>query len=121
MGISLEEVTVDSLKQTYKKLMTHWDNEKVVCVNFFEIFLCNDYQVKDTTTRFRFLQINEAYQKLHSVMESKDEPHDDQHELANFMKMVMDIVGISDANTIPSGENIYFVSSYLKFFSLQLL
>jgi hypothetical protein len=30
LGISLEEVTVDSLKQTYKKLMTSWDNEKVV-------------------------------------------------------------------------------------------
>lgn len=54
--------------------------------------------------KFRFLQINEAYQKLHSVMESKEEPKDDQHELANFMRMVMDIVGISDGGNLPSGE-----------------
>eukprot|EP01040_Poterioochromonas_malhamensis_P005833 gene5834-6273_t len=86
LGISLEEVTVDSLKQTYKKLMTSWDNEKI----------------KDSSMKFRFLQINEAYQKLHSVMESKEEPKDDQHELANFMRMVMDIVGISDGGNLPS-------------------
>ena len=29
LGISLEEVTVNSLKQAYKGLMANWDNEKV--------------------------------------------------------------------------------------------
>jgi hypothetical protein len=70
--------------------------------------------------KFRFLQINEAYQKLHSVMESKEEPKDDQHELANFMRMVMDIVGISDGGNLPSGEkSLWFKLPPLSSYALS--
>ncbi len=34
LGISLEEVTTDSLKQQYRKLMMSWDPDKVISQYF---------------------------------------------------------------------------------------
>lgn len=31
LGVSLEDITIDGLKQTYKKLALAWDPEKVRC------------------------------------------------------------------------------------------
>jgi hypothetical protein len=34
LGISLEDVTIDILNKTYKKLVMTWDPEKVLCMLF---------------------------------------------------------------------------------------
>jgi hypothetical protein len=50
------------------------------------------------------MQITEAYKKLNSVMEGKDGFRgDDSHEIAAFMRMFMDMVGISENDTLPAG------------------
>jgi hypothetical protein len=57
------------------------------------------------TSKNKYLQISEAYQKLNSVMEGSDGyKGDDTHEVAAFMRMFMDMVGISESDSIPAGE-----------------
>jgi hypothetical protein len=49
--------------------------------------------------------ISEAYKKLNSIMEGNDAfPGDDSHEIAAFMRMFMNMVGISESDTISSGH-----------------
>mmetsp|Transcript_19660 Transcript_19660/g.42689 ORF Transcript_19660/g.42689 Transcript_19660/m.42689 type:complete len:1034 (-) Transcript_19660:54-3155(-) len=87
LGVSLEDITIDGLKQTYKKLAMAWDPEKS----------------SDITSKNKYLQISEAYQKLNSVMEGTDGyKGDDTHEVAAFMRMFMDMVGISESDSIPA-------------------
>lgn len=67
-----------------------------------------------------YFQINEAYKKLTSVMEGKDNlKGDDQHEIAAFMRMFMDMVGMADADSIPSGNFLKFLLFSSSFFVLQ--
>lgn len=49
--------------------------------------------------------MSEAYQKIISAMEDR-EPFrgDDSHEVAAFMRMFMDMVGISESDSIPAGR-----------------
>ncbi len=57
------------------------------------------------------MQITEAYKKLNSVMEGKDSFRgDDQHEIAAFMRMFMDMVGMSEGDPLPSGKLKYSVN-----------
>eukprot|EP01032_Pedospumella_encystans_P021186 gene21186-24046_t len=87
LGVSLEDITIDGLKQTYKKLALAWDPEKC----------------KDQNSKSKYLQISEAYKKLNSVMEGTDGyKGDDSHEIAAFMRMFMDMVGISESDSIPA-------------------
>jgi hypothetical protein len=59
--------------------------------------------------------VSEAYKKLSSVMEGTDtQKGEDSHEIAAFMRMFMDMVGIADNETIPAG-------TILLFFQLQFL
>lgn len=49
-------------------------------------------------------------------MEGKDNFRgNDKHEIAAFMKMFMDMVGISEHDSIPSGNNFYYF--FLRFTS----
>lgn len=55
------------------------------------------------------MQITEAYKKLNSVMEGKESFRgDDSHEIAAFMRMFMDMVGISENDSIPAGTSILY-------------
>jgi hypothetical protein len=48
--------------------------------------------------------ITEAYKKLNGVIEGKEPfQSDEQHELAAFMRMFMDMVGISGNESISNG------------------
>lgn len=59
----------------------------------------------------RCQQIADAYNKLNSVMEGSDtQKNEDSHEIAAFMRMFMDMVGISDSETIPAGCVVIVVS-----------
>lgn len=65
------------------------------------------------------MQISEAYKKINSVMEGSD---GESREVAAFMRMFMDMVGISDSDSIPAGiwqtKNSSFVfSTEATFFS----
>ena len=61
----------------------------------------------DQGSKARYLQISEAYTKLNSVMEGTDGyKGDESHEVAAFMRMFMDMVGISESDSIPAGELI---------------
>mmetsp|Transcript_6289 Transcript_6289/g.10441 ORF Transcript_6289/g.10441 Transcript_6289/m.10441 type:complete len:568 (-) Transcript_6289:66-1769(-) len=87
LGVSLDDITLDGLKQTYKKLAVTCDPEKS----------------KDTSSKNKYMQISEAYQKLNSIMEGTGNYHgDDSHEIAAFMRMFMDMVGISESDSIPA-------------------
>ena len=71
-------------------------------------------QSTDQNTKFKCIQISEAYKKLISVMEGKDQYNgDDSQEIAAFMRMFMDMVGISESDSIPAG--LCFLSSYYRF------
>eukprot|EP01035_Chromulina_nebulosa_P025493 gene25493-33267_t len=83
LGVSLEDITIDGLKQTYKKLAHAWDPSKC----------------KDQTAKQKYMQISEAYKKINSVMEGSD---GESREVAAFMRMFMDMVGISDSDSIPA-------------------
>ena len=88
LGVDLDEITIDGLKQTYKKLVVAWNPEKS----------------KDGAVKVKYTQICEAYKKLNSVMEGNDGFRgDESQEIAAFMKMFMNMVGISEHDTIPSG------------------
>jgi hypothetical protein len=53
------------------------------------------------------LQLNEAFKRLSSVLDGKDSfKGDDQHEIAAFMRMFMDMVGMADADSLPSGMSL---------------
>ena len=43
LGVSLEDITIDGLKQTYKKLALTWDPEKVNCSS--SVVLGFDYEL----------------------------------------------------------------------------
>ena len=112
LGVSLDEITIDTLKQTYKKLNSLWDPEKVdICYNikstiifwnFESIFEC--IQNKEEFAIQKHQLISEAYKKLNSIMEGNDAfQGDDSHEIAAFMRMFMNMVGISESDTISSG------------------
>jgi hypothetical protein len=61
------------------------------------------------------MQITEAYKKLSSVMEGKDAFRgDEQHEIAAFMRMFMDMVGMSESDALPSGKIIRTTTSPLE-------
>ena len=64
----------------------------------------NLYQCKDQNSKEKYLKISEAYEKLNSVMEASDSRADDSHEIAAFMRMFMDMVGISENDSIPAGK-----------------
>jgi hypothetical protein len=60
------------------------------------------------------MQITEAYQKLSSVMEGKDSFRgDDSHEIAAFMRMFMDMVGISENDPLPAGTKPIWCSYFM--------
>jgi hypothetical protein len=61
----------------------------------------------DQNSKAKYQQISEAYQKISSVMEGR-EPFkgDDSHEVAAFMRMFMDMVGISESDSIPAGKYV---------------
>merc|ERR1719223_2201231 len=44
----------------------------------------------------------EAYEKLNSVIEGGDGRGDDSQEIAAFMRMFMDMLGISENDSIPA-------------------
>ncbi len=57
--------------------------------------------------------ITEAYKKLSGVIEGKDSFHnDEQHELAAFMRMFMDMVGISGNESLSNGMFAWFSSVF---------
>eukprot|EP00981_Chlorochromonas_danica_P013706 scaffold6743_cov158-Ochromonas_danica.AAC.6 len=70
------------------KLTMQWDADK-----------CKDPQSKQ-----KYIQITEAYKKLNSVMEGKESfrGEDSHQEIAAFMRMFMDMVGISENDSIPA-------------------
>jgi len=48
--------------------------------------------------------ITEAYKKINTILEGKDSfRNDEQHELAAFMRMFMDMVGISENESLSTG------------------
>ncbi len=52
------------------------------------------------------MQITEAYKKLSSVMEGKDAFRGgEQHEIATLMRMFMDMVGMSENDSLPTGNS----------------
>ena len=63
------------------------------------------------------MQISEAYKKINSVMEGSD---GESREVAAFMRMFMDMVGISDSDSIPAGiqskKNSFLNISYGNFY-----
>ncbi|RYH32201.1 hypothetical protein EON65_01100 [archaeon] len=62
-------------------------------------------QCKDASAKQKYMQITEAYKKLNSVMEGKDTFRaEDSHEIAAFMRMFMDMVGISENDPLPAGR-----------------
>ncbi len=66
-------------------------------------------QCKDPLAKQKYIQITEAYKKLNSVMEGKDSFRgEDQHEIAAFMRMFMDMVGMSESDSLPTGK-LYFI------------
>ena len=71
-------------------------------MTFFPTWLCNfTFQCKDQTAKQKYMQISEAYKKINSVMEGSD---GESREVAAFMRMFMDMVGISDSDSIPAGN-----------------
>jgi hypothetical protein len=63
----------------------------------------NPEKNKDEAVKRKYIQICEAYKKLNSVMEGTEGfAGDESHEIAAFMKMFMNMVGISEHDTIPS-------------------
>lgn len=66
-------------------------------------------QIRDPQSKLKYSQITDAYKKLSAVMEGKDgfRP-DDQHDVAAFMRIFMDMMGMSSENDIPHGNFPFF-------------
>lgn len=63
------------------------------------------WQIKDPQSKLKYAQISEAYKKLSTIMEGKDSYRgDSSHEIAAFMRMFMDMVGITENDTLPAGR-----------------
>ncbi len=61
---------------------------------------------KDPSAKQKYVQITEAYKKLSSVMEGKDAFRGgEQHEIATLMRMFMDMVGMSENDSLPTGNS----------------
>eukprot|EP01033_Poteriospumella_lacustris_P010322 gene10322-7333_t len=93
LGISLEDVTTDSLKQQYRRLIMSWDPDTV----------------RDIQAKAKYSQVTEAYKRLSSVMEGKDSVRpEDQHDVAAFMRIFMDMMGMSSEHDIPHAAAMTF-------------
>ncbi len=57
----------------------------------------------DRHTKEERKRIKEAYEKLNSVMDGGDLRGDDSHEIAAFMRMFMDMVGIGEHEPVNHG------------------
>ena len=118
LGVSIDEITVESLKQTYKKFTQEWDANKVYDTqhqlnHHGLISKYIDVQTKDEAAKQMFNEVSEAYNKLNSVMESTDSQRgDDSQEIAAFMRMFMDMVGISDNESVPAGLTFSFFTPF---------
>jgi hypothetical protein len=59
------------------------------------------------------MQINEAYKRLSSVMEGKDIFRGgEQHEIATLMRMFMDMVGMSENDSLPTGQYFRYLLDF---------
>ena len=61
--------------------------------------------MRDAQAKAKYSQITEAYKRLSSVMEGKDNFRpEDQHDVAAFMRIFMDMMGMSSEHDIPHGK-----------------
>lgn len=126
LGISLDDVTTDSLRQQYRKLIMSWDPETVSNtfhhILFFTLYVFYfSKQARDAQSKAKYSQITEAYKRLSSVMEGKDNFRpEDQHDVAAFMRIFMDMMGMSSEHDIPHGNIIFELYKFLCFMHLWL-
>lgn len=79
-------------------------------LEYFPILL----QAKDPHAKHKYSQITEAYKKLSSVMEGKDGFRtDDQHDVAAFMKIFMDMMGMTSESDLPQSKDYSIDKNYI--------